>query len=261
MGVKSVGSRRQARRNGRIVGFRIADCGLRIASSNPQSAIRNPKSTAVRSQSSFARQNSRRLLRRFVDQVSHLRVRRLQIDGQLFVAEHLAGGGADRGDDDVAQAGPQFVDEAQFVGQLEQIDHLVGRGEHRDVDLAGGDSADVLLQRAAIFRQRPVVTWTASTIAPRASSPAIRLRFVTPYSCKPTTRLATGSCSSSVVSSSRQVFGSGTAMRRRDAQFAQRGQRLWAADDRFDVAHGRQKPFAIDVPLDLLHQHAACRRR
>ena len=45
-------------------------------------------------------------------------MRRLHIDRQLFVAEHLAGRRADRGDDDVAKAGPHFVDEAQLVGQL-----------------------------------------------------------------------------------------------------------------------------------------------
>ena len=92
-----------------------------------------------------------------VHQVAHLRVRRLHVDRQFFVAQHFAGRRADRRDDDVAEAGAQFVGQAQVVGQLQQIEHLVARGEHGHVDLAGRDAADVLLQRPAIFRQRPVV--------------------------------------------------------------------------------------------------------
>ena len=42
--------------------------------------------------------------------------------------------------------------------------------------------------------------------------------------------------------------------RGRDAEFLEHGQRLGAADDGFDVAHGREKPLAIDVPLDLCDQ-------
>ena len=49
--------------------------------------------------------------------------------------------------------------------------------------------------------------------------------------------------------------------RRRDAEFLEHGERLGPADDGFDIAHGRQKPLAIDVPLDLLRQASACRRR
>ena len=54
-------------------------------------------------------------------------MRRLHVDRQLFVAEHLARRRTDRGDDDVAEAGAHFVDEAQLVGQLEQVEHLVAR--------------------------------------------------------------------------------------------------------------------------------------
>ena len=64
---------------------RIADCGL---------------TTSCRLRLSRAAACSLGLLH----QVSHLRMRRLHVDGQIRCAEHFAGGRTDRGDDQIARS-------------------------------------------------------------------------------------------------------------------------------------------------------------
>ena len=85
------------------------DCGLRI------DGLRIWKICRLRVSSAAG------LFGGFLDEVAHLRMRRLHVDGQRVRAEHLAGGRADRRDDQIAEAGAQFVDETQVVGQLQQM--------------------------------------------------------------------------------------------------------------------------------------------
>jgi hypothetical protein len=84
-------------------------------------------------------------------------MRWLEINGQVFIVKHLARGRADRSHYKFFEPGTNFINNAQFIGQFQQVDDLVARREHGDVDLARRNSSNVLLERSAIFGQRPIV--------------------------------------------------------------------------------------------------------
>ena len=89
--------------------------------------------------------------------MSHFGVRGFEVDRKALVAEHFARRWSDGGDDDVAEAGAEVVDNAEFVRELEHVENLIGGGEHGHVDFAGRDTVDVFFEGVAIVGQRPVV--------------------------------------------------------------------------------------------------------
>ena len=170
MGVKSVGSRRQARMNG-VSCQASVDCGVRSAEFGfaPQSAIRTPQSEIAdfRRNPSLAGNKLRRLLRRLLHQdAPSSGATAPSRPASLRCGAFRSSSGRSTRRRRCRNRGAQFVDQAQLVGQLEQVDHLVGRGEHRDVDFAGDDAADILPPAARNLPAKP-----SRTRGPRRPSP------------------------------------------------------------------------------------------
>src|SRR5690606_20513016 len=105
----------------------------------------------ARSCAAFAREQFARARRSFAGELPELRVRGLEVDRQVMVAQHFAGARPDGGDDRAGQAVAQLRLQLQFARDLQQVDDLLSGGEQRDVDLAGGEAADVRFERADVL--------------------------------------------------------------------------------------------------------------
>ena len=108
--------------------------------------------------------------------------------GRFELAQGFAGGRSDRGDGHpLAATRAQLLGQAQAVGHAEQVDDLMARREQGHVRARRRRSpADCSRPAARCLRAVPSDRrGSARTRAPRASSPATRLAFGRPYSCKP----------------------------------------------------------------------------
>ena len=85
-----------------------------------------------------------------------------------------------------AQSLPQLVGNAGALGQMQHVDDLVAGREQHNFNFAVGNLPQVAASGAVSSGSSQWYSFRLMTVAPRASSPASRLAFGSPYSCNPT---------------------------------------------------------------------------
>jgi hypothetical protein len=104
-----------------------------------------------------------------VDEMTHLRVCRLEIDRPPVAAQRLRAHGADRGDYHARERGGQACREAFLAGDTSQVLDLRGAGEERQMHGALGEGVGGAAERPGVLRQRPPVHRHAQHLGPPRS--------------------------------------------------------------------------------------------
>ena len=114
----------------------------------------------------FSLENSMAFLRRLLNELPHLVRARLEVHGQVQVMEHFRSCRPDRCDDQTVNRGSKFRLASEFLRHAEQVNCLMGAGEHQDILFALADRFDILLKRLGILREIPLVDLHAQDVGP-----------------------------------------------------------------------------------------------
>ena len=175
---------------------------------------------------------------------------RLNIDGQLVVAQHLARCWTDRSDDHASQCSAERLFQAKLLGHPQQVGDLVSAGDDQNVALAGNHGSDVVGEGRGVFGQVPLIDPHVDHLGAARFETGDQAAVGDAIFLK--AHRVIRDCDAGVDRSQELAPGVRLrhAVRRLEADLRHRRHRLWPAANRCDVSQRIDISLALDVLLD-----------